>query len=165
MSGEEKDEMNQALDKLGLDVEDPAPVVDDHQPDVVEPKDNPPGFKTYDEWVADGGDPDEWQGKKKYEDHYNLIQDTKSLKSEVKSMNDLLRTTVEATTEMNKREYERGMAEAKRELDQAMEAEDVTAVAAAKDKIAELKPPKEPTAPQVNPVHAEFFQSLSLIHI
>lgn len=171
------DEMNAALDELGIPggeviegevITDPIinadPPIDDLEPVVEEPEikpENPPGYVSYEDWVEDGKDPDNWQGKNKYSQQYDLIQDNKDFKSELRGMNDLLRQTVDATTAMQDDAYKRGITEAKAELQTAIANEDVNAVVAAKDKIADLTPPQP--SPKVNPVHDEFFSSNAVL--
>ena len=165
------DEMNAALDELGVPsgddpvinadppINEPLPVED--PPPEPEIEDNPPGYVPYQDWVDDGKDPDDWQGKNKYSQQYDLIQDNKGIKSELRGMNELLRQTVDATTAMQDDAYKRGMTEAKAELQVAIDNEDINGVVAAKDKIADLTPPAP--SPQVNPIHAQFFESNAIV--
>lgn len=167
------EEMNAALDDLGIPggdepiinadppINDPPPVEDPIEEPIAEPEAKPPGYISYQDWVDDGKDPDDWQGKNKYSQQYDLIQNNKEFKSELRGMNDLLRQTVDATTSMQEDAYKRGMAEAKVELDAAIESEDVNAVIAAKDKMADLTPPQ--AAPKANPIHGQFFSSNAVL--
>lgn len=171
------EEMNAALGDLGIPggevIEEPIinatpkasedPIVE--EPEVIEQElevaENPPGYVSYEDWVADGKNPDDWQGKNKYSQQYDLIQDNKGIKSELRGLNDLMRQTVDATTAMQEEKYNQGKIDAKSELDKAIAEEDINAVIAAKDKMANLTPPA--ATPQVNPVHNEFFSSNAVL--
>ncbi|MGI9251822.1 MAG: hypothetical protein ACR2PR_11630, partial [Pseudohongiellaceae bacterium] len=78
-----------------------APAADDTPPNHPEAnapaEEDPPGFKTFEEYVADGGDPDNYVGKKAYEQHYSRIQDNKALRGEVKGLQETVQQTMEAT--------------------------------------------------------------------
>jgi len=172
------DEMNAALDELGIPGGDeppineyketvvPAAIEPEPEPEPIkepepEPEANPKGFLDHAAYVEKNGNDDGWRGKDAYSAEYNRIQDNKSLRQEIKGMNDLLRQTVDATTSMQESAYQRGMTEAKTELDKAIEDDDVTAVIAAKDKMADLTPPQ--AAHKVNPIHSDFFTSNSVL--
>jgi len=67
----------------GVDVD----VVDDPDEEGVEAKGkdkDPPGFKSYDEYVKDGGDPEMYKGKKAFEAEKKRIDEIKDLKKEFK---------------------------------------------------------------------------------
>lgn len=169
----EQELMNAALDGIVGDEgvqtdnivqDDPAPDNDAENVNAVADDEQLPGFKTYDEWIGEGGDPDEWQGKKKYSEHYDLIQNNKEFKGQIREMNDLLRQTVDATTSMQQESYERGLAEAKQQLDRAVEEEDVEAVMKARDNIDQINNRKPaPNANQPNPIHSEFFSNNQIV--
>lgn len=168
MSETEQDLMNAALDNLGIDQGEVTEPIPKEETEVIEEEEealdaNPPGFKTYEEWVADGGDPDDWQGKNKYSQHYDLIQNNKEVRSEIKQMNQLLKTTVEATTDMQTQAYKRGLQEAKSDLQKAVESEDVDAVMAARDKVDAITNSKPTAQTQVNPIHSDFFSNNQIV--
>ena len=86
---------------------------------------NPPGFiDSYEDWIAAGKDPDKFKGKAAYEAEYDRIQEVKELKNSFKSMQETLKSTVEAvarredaTNERHRTELEAALATAKEEGD------------------------------------------------
>lgn len=170
-----KEEMNAALDDLGIggdgemmlgsddtDEELHGREADDGAIDDPVEDDNPPGFIGYQKWVDSGKDPDDWQGKNKYSQQYDLIQNNKGFKSELRDMNDMLRQTVDATTAMQEERYQQGRAEAKEELETALANNDAQAAVAAQEKLNKPAPARATQAP-VNPVHDQFFSSNAVI--
>ncbi len=166
--------MDSALDNIGLaDDDNPIePDIIDDDPEVIEdaviiddePPEDPPGFTSYEDWIAAGKDPDDWQGKNKYNQQYELIQDNKGIKSELRGMNDMLRQTVDATNSMRDKAYQEGLDQANEDLKEAMENNDAKAVNDARDKIDNLeKPVAPPEQPQVNPLHQQFFDTNPVI--
>lgn len=163
--------MNAALDDLGI-TDDPAINAD---PPKIEPEeieeeieeeeieDNPPGYMSYEDWIADGKDPDDWQGKNKYSQQYDLIQHNKEFKSELKGMNDLLRQTVDATTAMQDERYQQGLADAKAELAQALENNDAQAAVAAQHKIDNTPAPASTANAAINPIVGQFVNDTPLL--
>ena len=159
-------EMDAALDNLGLGTNDAEPIkaeiveeeVEAEEIEEEELDENPPGYVSYQEWVDSGKDPDDWQGKNKYSQQYDLIQDKKDAKAEMRSLTDMVRQTAEATTALREESYQKGLAEAKAEYNQAIEDNDAQGVADARDKMDSLTP-VAPARPTVNPVLGDFFAS------
>lgn len=154
-----KADMDTALDKIEADLglnQDPPPSEPEPEP-KIEAVDNPPGYISPEDWVKSGRSMDDWQGKNKYSEQYDLIQETRTLQTSVKEMTNLVQSTVDATTEMQQQSYEQGMTAAKAELNQAIEDDDAKAVIEARDKMDNLKPPAVTTTQQVNPIHSQFF--------
>lgn len=61
------------------------------------------GYLTYEEWVNQGNDPDEFVGAKKFDDYGRLIKDIQDLRREVRSKN----TTLETIMDLYKKEEEK----------------------------------------------------------
>jgi len=125
--------------------------------DPIEEPENPPGFLSHADYVEKHGNDDRWRGKGAYSAEYDRIQDNKELRGEIKQLGDVLQVTVDASKDMQTREYERGLAEANDRLDAAIEADDVTEVLKARDEIDNLKPLV--VQPQGNQLHDRFFSA------
>ena len=118
---------------------------------------DPPGFISHADYVEKHGNDDGWKGKDAYSAEYDRIQDNKSLRSDVKTLTNLVQSTVDATTQMQDDRYEQGMAAARAEYKDAIDNNDAVRAVAAADVINKMPAPQ--TAPQVNPIHAQFFES------
>ena len=158
---DEAEQMAAALDNLGIDDE---PIVEEVVDEVVEdevieddPPEDPPGFLSHADYLEKHGNDDGWRGKDAYSAEYDRIQDNKKLSGEVRQLTDLVRTTAEATTEMQSQAYQRGVDEAKVELQEALDNNDAQGVVDAQEKINAIPQPK--AVPKVTPVHGQFFES------
>ncbi len=100
--------------------------------------DLPPGFKSFDEYVADGGDPDMYRGRKAYEAEHNRINENKDLKRELKGLKGTVQQTMDAVNEWQSTERKKIRTELEAELHEAMENEDPKAAVEAKEKLNEL---------------------------
>ena len=98
----------------------------------------PPGFKTYEEWVAEGNDPDDYVGKKAYERQYNNIQQNKALTNEVKELKSTVQQTVDATNALLSQQDQQHKAELEAALAQAKEDDDVEAALDAQQGLDEI---------------------------
>ena len=121
-----------------------------------------PGFMSYEDWVADGKDPELYKGRKAYKAEYERIQEVKSYKKEVKLMNETLNSTVEAIAAREAKLIARHKEELEAALDQAKEDGDTEAALKAQGQLRDLD--SEPTLvassePRVNPVISEFIGS------
>ncbi|MGI9250908.1 MAG: hypothetical protein ACR2PR_06890 [Pseudohongiellaceae bacterium] len=116
--------------------DDPPP--NDDIDDQDDGNDTPPGFKSFEEYVADGGDPDDYVGKKAYERHHARIQDNKGLRDEVKDLKGTVQQTMEATNAVLEQTEARVRAEVEAELHQAREDEDVDAALTAQGKLDDM---------------------------
>lgn len=136
-------------------------VDDDNQDDeAVEQDDNPPGFKTYDEWVAAGKDPDEYKGKKAYKAEYERIQEIRDLKNTMEQVVSAAGTWQEQQQQLMAQQVEDAKKEAIKELEQAKEAQDIDGALAAQKKIDELSKPKQP---KQNPIITDFIKKNPII--
>lgn len=165
MSTKPNEEMDAALDELGIPAEGDEPIINadppELEPEPIEPEppeeDDPPGYITYEKWIESGKDPDDWQGKNKYEQQYDLIQNNKEFKSDLKNLTHLMKTTVDATTQLQEERYQQGLAEARAELAEALENNDAQGAVNAQNKI--NLTPQPTSAPQVDPAHNEFYEA------
>lgn len=108
--------------------------------EVEETSDNPPGFISYEDWVAQGKDPNDWRGANAYKREYDRIQEVKELSSKMTDLVSLIEDE-KKTAAQKAREEERARFEA--ELNEAKENMDV-------DRVEELlkKAPAEETPKQ-----------------
>lgn len=162
--------MSDPLDALeeeygDLLVDDPEPkdkvdeVIDDDDPKVLEDESNPPGFiDNLDDWIAAGKDPDLFKGKKAYEQEYDRIQENKQMKSEIRQMNDTLRSTVDAIAERENKATARHKLELESALAKAKEDDDTEAAIDALEQLNDIKPP-QPAAPRTHPVIESFIEN------
>lgn len=122
---------------------------------------NPPGFiDNIDDWTAAGKDPDLFKGKKAYEAEYNRIQEVKSLKDDMRQMNQTLKSAVEAMAERDSRVDARHKAELEAALSQAKEDGDTDAAIDALDQLNDIKTRPAPApAQQVHPVINTFISN------
>lgn len=126
--------------------------------------DNPPGFLSYDEYIAQGGDPDHYRGRKAFEHFNDRLEENKRLRREVRQMKDTVNQTMDAVTTWQEGEREKIRAEIQADLDRAMEDEDPAAAVAAQkklDKLEQQQPPKAP--PQENPIISDFREANPMI--
>jgi len=127
--------------------------------------DNPPGYKTYDEWIAEGRDPDLYKGKKAYEAEYERIQENKGLKDDIASLKDSMRVITETNQEILSHRTDEIRAQLTAELNEAKETGDVDAALDAQEKLKDLdnKPAQQQQAPQENPLIQQFRKDNPLI--
>ena len=117
------------------------------------------GHKSYDEYIADGGDPDRYKGKQAFEDERERIAENKRLRGEVKSLKDTVQQTAGAVDSLvdQARKEEREKIEAR--LHEAKENEDFDAFEKAKDDLEEhdkAAPKNQPAAYQEPDVIVNF---------
>jgi hypothetical protein len=77
--------------------------IEDNIEDLQPEPEGQRGYLTYEEWVNQGKDPDEFVGAKKYDAYGKLIKEVHDLKREVRSKN----TTLETVMDLYKKEEER----------------------------------------------------------
>ncbi len=123
--------------------------------------DNPPGYiDSYDDWIAAGKDPSLFKGKKAYEAEYNRIQEVKSLKDDMRQMNQTLKSTVDAIAERENRVDARHKVELEAALSQAKEDGDTDAAIDALDQLNDINARPAPApAQQVHPVIGTFISN------
>jgi hypothetical protein len=111
--------------------------VDEINADDV-PGELPPGFKSYDAYVKDGGDPDMYRGRKAYEAEHTRINENKALRDEVRGLNVTVQQTMEATQQVLSQTEARVRQEVEGELQLARENDDVDAAITAQNKLNQI---------------------------
>ena len=159
-----EEEINEALDDLEKDhdaenideqqVNDDEQQIDAKQDDDQE-KEKPPGYKTYDEWIADGRDPAAFRGEKAYTDHYETLKEVRELKSTMTHVVDGMETWKQQQNEIKAGEIEAAKAQAVIDLAKAKEDDDLDAALLAQGKITTLEQQRN-IAPVVNPLISDF---------
>ena len=129
-----------------------------------EPKKKPPGFLSYDEWVAKGKDPADFRGENAYSAQYEALKEVRELKDTMTHVVDGMETWKTQQEELNSQEIEQARADAVRELEQATEEDDTGAALAAQAKIHGLDTQaKAQTTQVINPVFSEFARKNPII--
>jgi hypothetical protein len=105
---------------------------------------DPPGFKTYDEYIADGGDPDMYRGKKAFEAEHTRIDENKRLRKDVRGLQDTVQQTMEAVTDWQTVERGKMRKELDAQLKKNREDEDLDGALATQKEIDELDDEPEP---------------------
>jgi len=169
-------EMNEALDALeaehgvefdadqdNIEQEDIA-----HQEDVEieeepkeEQKEKPPGYLTYDEWVAKGKDPADYKGENAYKAEYDRITEIRELKDTMSHVVNGIDEWKQQQSEQMAQQVEQARLDAIAELNAAKEDDDIEGALAAQDKINKLN--SQPTPEPVNPVITTFAKSNPII--
>lgn len=90
-------------------------------------RDDPPNYLTYEEWIAEGRDPEDYIGKKAFQKRYDDIQDNKRLRKELKQMGTTVQQTMEAVQEWQTDQRASIRKELEEELRNARANEDVDA--------------------------------------
>ena len=117
--------------------------------------DSPPGYiDSMEDWIAAGKDPDRFRGKKAYEAEYERIQEVKELKNSFKTMQDTLKSTVEAVARREEQTNEQHRQELESVLANAREEGDTDAALDAAGKLHAID--SAPKRPQENPVIGDF---------
>lgn len=117
----------------------------------------PPGFKNYQDYIADGGDPDMYRGRKAYVAEHDRIEQNKSLKREMKGLRETVQQTVDAVGQLTTAQRAEVRKEVAAELKEAMENEDPQAAVDAQKKLDAIDDAPAPVArPAEHPLIAEF---------
>ncbi len=140
--------------------EDGNEVIDDELEDDQEEQHDeaPPGLKTYDQWIAEGRDPEKFKGRKAYEAEYKRIQEVKELKSSVKGMAETLKATVEAIADRETKAEARHRKELEAALNDAKETGDIDAALDATEQLHQLNNAPKQQARREHPVIADFIE-------
>lgn len=118
---------------------------------------DPPGFKTYDEYVADGGDPDMYRGKKAYAEEHTRISENKRLRKDVRGLQDTAKLTMEAVTSWKAGESAKMRKELDAKLKKNKEDEDIDGALDTQKEIDALENDPAPAATQdEHPVIQDF---------
>lgn len=120
-------------------------------------------FMSYDQWVADGRDPDLYKGKKAYEDSKSTYESNRELKNELKATNEMFKTTMGSIEEWKAQQISDSKAELEAAIAQARENDDLDAAVDATNKLNDLNQapvPQQPQQPQQRkPVIEDFLRS------
>jgi len=162
MSTEE--EINAALDELEIDQLDQEHEVEQEEPAVqAKPAEKPPGYLTYDEWIAKGKDPADYKGENAYKAEYERIKEIRELKDTMNQVVHGVESWKEQQNAQMAREIARAKQEAQRELELARENEDLDAALIAKDKLIELDRQVVNQPPPLNPIITDFARKNPII--
>lgn len=118
----------------------------------------PPGMLGYEDYIAKGGDPELFKGKKAYEAEYKRIQEVKELKRSMKAMGDTLETTVSAIAQREEKAEARHRKELEAALNRAKEDGDTDAALDAAEQLHSLKSQPVQQQTQTHPVIAEYIE-------
>ena len=134
-------------------VDEPTPPGDEEEPlplaEVEEIEGDPDGFLSYEEYVANGGDPERYVGKKAYQDRYKDIESNRRMRGEISELKETVRMTMDATNAVLAQQREEVRAEVEAELEAAMENEDPKAAVAAQKKLDQIERAEaQPQAPK-----------------
>ena len=175
MSAEQ--EMNEALDALeadageAFDKEEDLNLADENletkdiepKDEIIEdkPKEKPPGYLTYDEWIAKGKDPADFRGENAYKSQYESLKEVRELKDTMSHVVDGMETWKQQQNEQMAQQVEQARTDAVAELEQAKEEADIDAALLAQDKINKID--SRPTPTQVNPIISDFAKKNPII--
>ena len=124
----------------------------------VEEEGNPPGFiDNLDDWVAAGKHPDDFRGKKAYKAEYDRIQQVKNLENSFKTMQETLKSTVDAVAKREEITHEQHKKELEAALATAKDDDDVDAALDAAEKLNDIN--SAPKQRAENPVIGDFFNN------
>lgn len=127
----------------------------------------PPGYISYEDWIAQGKDPDLWQGKKKYEQQYDLMHELKDFKkkfSELEnSSQEQARMMTEALAELKQQAYDEARKEMEQQLQEAIDNQDVDEVIRIKDEMNANKAPVSDQPQKLHPVYEDFFSKNAIL--
>jgi hypothetical protein len=118
------------------------------------PPEKPPGFKTYEEWVAEGKDPADFRGENAYKKQYDALKEVRELKDAMTHVVDGMQTWKQQQSDVMAQQVEQARTNAVAELEQAKEDDDLDAALVAQNKINDID--SKPAATQVNPVISTF---------
>lgn len=152
---------------------------DDKQDD--KPAEKPPGFKTYDEWVAEGKDPADFRGEEAYKAQYETLKELREVKSTMNHVVTGMETWKQQQESAKAQEIQDAIEQTKADLAKAKDDEDIDAYAEASDKLLKLNKPapapvqhspiitdfakKNPIVDQNSPqFDKEFHQDMAMIH-
>lgn len=170
-----EEEMNDALDVLEketgetFDKEEDLSLADEHLEGEEaiegklddEPKEKPPGFLTYDEWVAKGKDPADYRGENAYKKQYDALKEVRELKETMNHVVDGMETWKQQQNDQKTEEIAQARVDLVAEFEQAKEDEDLDAALLAQEKINKID--SKPQAVQVNPIISDFTRKNPII--
>jgi len=111
------DDVEEPVEPQEVDVDDP----DNQELDEEEQSDDSlEGFKSYEQYIEDGGDPDFYRGKKAFAQQRKIIEEMKEIKEKSKKVDDFMFQQEKRFAEEKERmlkEIEKAKKEAREELD------------------------------------------------
>ena len=131
---------------------------DEELDDGVDGNEAPPGFLSFQEYTAQGGDPDMYRGRKAFENEHERIEENKRLRRDVRGMQNTVQQTMEAVNEWKGLERTKMRAELETNLHRAMEDEDPQAAIDAQkklDAIDNAPPEQRPEHPVIKDFRSE----------
>lgn len=120
--------------------------VEEAQEEVVE--ESPKGYKSYDQYIEDGGDPDMFRGKKAYEQFYDKNQELKALKNDIKEVKLGVSQMAQAQQESHNQTVAKMMAKFEDDMQQAKDSLDFDAYEKADRARADLQKQNIAKAPE-----------------
>lgn len=115
-----------------------------------EDKEDPPGFVSYEEWISQGKDPDDYKGKNAFKAEYGRIQEIKELKESMKAITSGLDDWKQMQQEQMMEKVEAAKAEAEERLRKAKEDMDVDAALKAQNDLYDIELKDSKRQEQVN---------------
>ena len=141
-ASEQFENLRDGQPKFEPDADDPKPD-DDGTPTAK--KESPPNFKTYEEFVAEGGDPRRYKGDLAYEEEHERVAENRRLRREVSGMQKTVKATMDATQQLLTDQRTTMRAEIEAEIHKAKEDEDFGAFETAQDKLTKLDTAEQAT--------------------
>lgn len=124
---------------------------------------DPPGLLSYEQWVAEGRDPEKYKGKKAYEAEYKRIQSEKELKLQVKALETTVKAIADKASEREAKIEARHRAELEKALSEAKEIGDVEAALEAKEQLHELNSNRTRQESLMHPVISGFINDNAVL--
>ncbi len=152
------------FEKLNATEEDDVvDVIDDEGDDTPAPDDKaPPGFKSYDQYIADGGDPDMYKGRKAYEAEKKRIDENKLLHSQVRDLKKSTDSIAEAMQEWQQGERDKMRRELEAKLKEQKDSLDIDGALETREQLDKLKVEGR-RAPPPHPIIAQFTEDNPII--
>ncbi len=119
---------------------------------------SPPSFMSYEDWVAEGRDPDDYMGKKAYEARHDQWDKEKTMKRELREVKDTMKTVVDSIGEWKETETNKIRSDLETRLAQAKEDEDIDGALAVQEQLTTLDNKPAPRQQTLNPLIADFFE-------
>jgi len=142
----------------------------------------PPGYISYDDWVAKGKDPADYKGENAYKAEYDRIKEIRELKDTMNQVVSGVESWQQQQSEQMAEQVEQAKLDARAELEQAKTDDDLDAALAAQEKLSSLDNKTAAQPMKVNPLltgfasknpiidpqssqySAEFHQDMIMIH-
>ena len=163
--------MNRSMEEITADLEkaqsddldgEELPAQDEEENEEEAPEEIP-GYMGYEDWIAAGKDPDDYRGKNAYKAQYDIIQDNKALKGDVKELKDdiagfgdMLTGVVSAAEDTRKAQAAAYKVELEEQLAKQKDEMDVEGALKTSREIDSLATKETPKAPEINPVITSF---------